>query len=382
MDEGEFSRQALKITGYASPDAKAGQDSWQIVYATVPISELPHEFLLLREPHRLRSLIITGLAARTNSHQLVSAYNLFSTLPLPMTTTLPVHLTASFILTPDRRHIRFDDYDNLESQYNRWLLSTVAPPLYLYLLEVLHKEVGHNRSWWPGNTIQQDNVTRVLVTAFYDKYLPDCSLKVCTSHFLPSVQMIPSQAIILGTEPEDVTEVLKELRLSCYVSFPPIIQQRCIQSMKVFNRSILKNELSRHAFRFISLYEWDKITIDHVHAVIQYLQQDPTEDILYLPIVPLANGSLASLHPADYKNKVYVWTPSSPDVMLFDPKDFVSPNFDASLLLDKGYNVTTLETQDIRKLISPKIPEQPTFTSTDPSQDAWITQFWKEYSTL
>ncbi len=80
-----------------------------------------------------------------------------------MTSTLPCHLTASFILTPDRRHIRFDDYDNLESQYNRWILSTVAPPLYLTLLENLLVLVGRNDIWWPGNATQQDSVTRLLV---------------------------------------------------------------------------------------------------------------------------------------------------------------------------------------------------------------------------
>ncbi len=380
--EDDFTQHTLRITGYISPDAKPAQDIWKVVMSTRPISALPAEFLFLMEPHRLRSPIVAGFAARTTSQKWQSGHNLFSTLPLPMTTTLPVHLTASFILTPDRRHIRFDDYDNLESKYNRWILSVLAPPLYLYLLEMLYRDLGRNELWWPGNTTQQDNVTRVLVDAFYSQALPNTERQICASYFSATVQIKPSEVVLLGQEPAYVTEVLKHLRVSRFVKLPVIIRSRCAAVMKVLDQSVLASDLALYAFRFISLYEKGTVTLDHVQTIVRYLQEKPETNILYLPLIPLANDTLAPIHPDTYKTRYYTWKQPSPDRPLFDTKDLIHPDFDASCLLDKAYNVCRLEGSEVSRLLREKLPETPTYTFVDARRDEWITNFWREYGSF
>src|SRR6202020_3666249 len=93
---------------------------------------LPPVFLPLVVKHRLRNPIHVGFAARCPSP--ISHHKLFATMPLPVHCPIPVHLSAPFILAPDRRSIRLDGE---EVKYNSWLLSHLAPPLYLRLLEEL-----------------------------------------------------------------------------------------------------------------------------------------------------------------------------------------------------------------------------------------------------
>ncbi|KAG7442137.1 uncharacterized protein BT62DRAFT_1010912 [Guyanagaster necrorhizus] len=369
------------IIGYASPKVEPVQERWMVVTTSLPATSLPPEFNPLKEPHRLRSPIIVGLAARTTARS-PSSHNLFSTLPLPMTSTLPCHLTASFILTPDRRHIRFDDYDNLESQYNRWILSTVAPPLYLTLLENLLVLLGHNDIWWPGNTTQQDSVTRLLVERFYADALPSCRCLVCPSHFNPTTRMWPSDAVILGNQPASVTHVLELLRLPRYVSFPPIIRERRSGHIKMFNQEVLRDEIALRGFSLIAGFETRKLTTTDIQSLLDYLLEEPFVSLMDLPLLPLANGTLVPLHPADYKKKHYIWKVAPDKHTLFNLGDLVHPDFDARRLTEKDYNVSQLHASDVVNLIRPFITEADIFNAKSTTDDAWIEQYWKEYPSL
>lgn len=154
----------------------SSEEKWVIFRQFTSLKELPDKLQSLIETHRLRSPINISMAIRTPpsdpAPQLESLqlerHSLFSTLPLPVSTTLPVHLSASFILTPDRRNVRFDDSsdDNLESRYNRWLLADVAPLLYFELLEIMLRRYNQNWPFWPGNTPSNDEdaISRVRST--------------------------------------------------------------------------------------------------------------------------------------------------------------------------------------------------------------------------
>ncbi|KAK0187120.1 hypothetical protein F5146DRAFT_1063566 [Armillaria mellea] len=379
--DGNFSIRNRYLIGYASPKVEPVQERWMVATTSLPVTSLPSEFNILKEPHRLRSPIIVGLAARSTARS-PSSYNLFSTLPLPMTSTLPCHLTASFILTPDRRHIRFDDYDNLESQYNRWILSTVAPPLYLTLLENLLVLVGHNDIWWPGNATQQDSVTRLLVDRFYADALPSSQRLVFPSHFNPSIRMRPSDAVILGNQPASVTHVLKVLRLPRYVSFPPIVCERCSGHIKTFNQEVLRDEIALRGFSLIGGFETGKLTTSDIQSLLDYLSEDSSISLMDLPLIPLANGSLVPLHPADYKKKYYIWKSASKKHTLFNLGDLVDAGFDANGLTGKGYNVSELQASDVANLIRPFISEANACHTKSAAEEAWIEKYWKEYPSL
>ncbi len=65
--DGNSSIRNRYLIGYASPKVEPVQERWMVVTMSLPVTSLPSEFNPLKEPHRLRSPIIVGLAARTTA---------------------------------------------------------------------------------------------------------------------------------------------------------------------------------------------------------------------------------------------------------------------------------------------------------------------------
>jgi hypothetical protein len=147
-------------------------DRLQIVTRRNHQSDLPREFAPLISKHRLREPIRTYLAANLGTQSAAKTHKLFVMLPLPVTIPLPVHLGASFILAEDRRSIRFDGNGelNLESRYNKWLMSALIPELYTHFLELLFRNHDgmEGVEWWKQwPTPQPHPITSTLVDSFY-----------------------------------------------------------------------------------------------------------------------------------------------------------------------------------------------------------------------
>ena len=116
--EGKFRYGKLTIS-HLPATARHNSRTWQIATQAVAVDSLPRDLSSVskRQP-------IVGLAASSenNDEHSRGSRRFFSILPLPVWTSLPVHVTASFVLSSDRRNIRSDEYDNLETKYNKWLL--------------------------------------------------------------------------------------------------------------------------------------------------------------------------------------------------------------------------------------------------------------------
>ncbi|KAJ7280333.1 hypothetical protein C8J57DRAFT_1175059 [Mycena rebaudengoi] len=358
-------------------------EEFKVVSVLRPLDELPSDFEPLIKPHRLRSPIVVGIAAplkQTNAN-----HTLFSTLPLPMTTTLPVHLTASFILTPDRRHVRLDDYGNLESKYNRWLLSDVAPPLYLFLLEDLLRTQARlgNEAWWPGNTSeQQDSVSKHLVDAFYSKYLGSTTRRVCASVFDAGQQFRPEEVLVGGNEPVPVGKILALLNTPHIVRLPAKIRHRCAGVMKTVDSAFVKTEIKQKTRILIALFEKGEVTAHDIQSLVNFLTQSEDDTTLTgligLPLLPLADGKLAILQAAG-STTYCVWKPTYPDRLLFRREFLVHPDFETDKFLDKGLNVATLTAQTADALVKEHFREGNERSNMTPEQEQWIATFWAEY---
>ena len=88
------------------------RSSWLVVTKLIPSEQFPDRLRTVVDRHRLKQLSI-ALAARISPRTLAqgdhaSHFHFFSSLPLPIPTSLPVHVHASFILADDRRNIRWD----------------------------------------------------------------------------------------------------------------------------------------------------------------------------------------------------------------------------------------------------------------------------------
>ncbi|KAJ6617959.1 hypothetical protein B0H10DRAFT_1947944 [Mycena sp. CBHHK59/15] len=371
-----FRSQLVHIqTGGAEPYT----EDFKIVYAQWALSDLPSELASLIGPHRLRSPIVVGLAAPLAPDN--TNHNLFSTLPLPMTTILPVHLTASFILTPDRRHIRLDDYGNLESKYNRWLLSTVAPPLYLFLLEDLLRTQAQlgNEAWWPGNTSHaQDSVSGHLVDAFYSTHLGSTKRRVCASVFDAGQQFRPADVLVGGNEPAPISKILGLLNTPHITHLPAKIRDRCVGVMKAVDPAFVKLEVQRKSRNVLSLFDKGQLTIRDIQSLTDFLAEDTLSDLSSLPLLPLADGKLVVLQASG--PTYYIWKPLHPDRVLFRPGYLVHPEFVADKFCDKGLNVTKFTFSAVEKLIKDHFPEGDERSGMKPEEEKWVATFWAEYT--
>ncbi|KAJ7673472.1 hypothetical protein B0H17DRAFT_1083119 [Mycena rosella] len=361
-----------------TPGAEPATEDFKVVHVSCPLTDLSSDLTPLVEPHRLRSPIVVGLAAplsQTNAN-----HHLFSTLPLPMTTTLPVHLTASFILTPDRRHIRLDDYANPESKYNRWLLSVVAPPLYLFLLEDLLRTQAQlgNEAWWPGNTgQQQDSVSKHLVDAFYSTHLASTKRRVCASVFDVGQQFRPSDVLVGGDEPAPVSKILGLLNTPHIVRLPTKIRDRCAGSMKTINPAFVASEIKQKSRNLMSLFNDGQVTTRDIQILTNFLAEDNATSFTGLPLLPLANGKLAVVQT--YGSLTYfVWKPTHPDRVLFRPESLIHSDFVAAKFLDKGLNVSKFTVNAVETLIKEHLPEADEKVGMKPEEEKWVATFWAE----
>jgi sacsin len=68
---------------------------------------------------------------------------MFNTLPLPISSDLPIHIHATFSLSGDRQSIAVDEYgiQSHGSEWNRYLLQDALPKLYLLFLDDIGTQV-------------------------------------------------------------------------------------------------------------------------------------------------------------------------------------------------------------------------------------------------
>ncbi|KAF7320872.1 BTB domain-containing protein [Mycena chlorophos] len=366
---------ATQIVHIRTPFTELGTDDYKIVLSTRPLSELPNQYSGLVGPNKLRSPITVALAAplfQTNVNQ-----HIFSTLPLPMMSTLPVHLNASFILTPDRRNVRLDEY--AESKYNRWLLGELAPPLYLFLLEDLLRTGARlgNAAWWPGNVTTQDAVSQVLVDAFYSaSQLGSTKRRICASP-LDSQQFRPSDVLLGGNEPAAISKVLAAVDTSIIVRLPPKVQERAASTMKALTPAVVAKELKDRSRTLSTLFLKGEISTRDVQGVVDYLAEDSTSNLDGLTLLPLANGKLAAFKTGG-SPAYHVWKATT-DRELFKPEFLVAPDFNPTkvttgLNVVKDFSYTSMETL-IKEHFKPATDRQ-----LPPAEEQWVKVFWAEFT--
>ncbi|CAK5278239.1 unnamed protein product [Mycena citricolor] len=365
-------------------------DDYRVVSTAMPLKDIPSEFLPLIEPHRLRSPVVVGMAApmdaSTSPITNTQRSRLFSTLPLPMSTSLPVHVTASFILTPDRRHIRLDDYANLESKYNSWLLATVAPPLYLFLLEDLLRGRMSNGQWWPGNYAGQheDPVSKHLLDAFYSAaHLGTTKRRICASVFEAGEQLKPSEVLLGWDEPGCVTKILSRLNAPHVVMLPQKVRERCAAVMKKVDQTLVREELLAKTRSFVGLYSKGEINVKDIEGLVEFLAKDQLGKWAGLPLVPLRDGKLGTLAlQATTTTNFHVWKPVFPDRVLFPAEFLVQPEF--GVVAEKAWpkstslNVVKLDYLGIEQLLKEQLSNSDE-KQLKPEDEAWVQLFWAEY---
>lgn len=148
-------------------------ENWVVTRSNVAKTEFPSKLLASLSSHRLPTPAV-GLAINLSMESSGCDSRLFATLPLPVRTSLPVHIHATWILAQDRRSIRYDAPDAAgqrldDTLYNERLLKKGVAPLYVQTLALIlqhYPEVV--RHIWPASEKTKDDIGRVVATELYE----------------------------------------------------------------------------------------------------------------------------------------------------------------------------------------------------------------------
>ncbi len=104
----------------------------------------------------------------------------FSTLALPFASGLPVHIHATFLISGDRESIPIEDsMREAGAEWNKWLLVSAIPRLFLAFLEDISMRVEKDIyfTFWPQNPLPKGSLSELIVSSFW-KLLSESSCRL------------------------------------------------------------------------------------------------------------------------------------------------------------------------------------------------------------
>ena len=398
-EESGFSTSKVNISHFSASGTRT--TSWKIASATVSEVQIPATLLsALAKQYRLRLPPVIGLAASLDdtppgdTPPRTESFQFFSTLPLAIKTTLPVHVMASFVLSPDRRQIRLDEFNNPETEYNRWLLSSIIPPLYLFLLETF--SYGDNKRWWPGRDPHREGpIARILVDNFFSVHLKTTQRYVFHSMFNPSSRLSPQDCVLFAGN-SCVKKVLSVLQSHRLVKLPTYITRRAANDsgIAIVDPVFLRNEILRDPSVITSVPGPALTELGELEELIGYLSgkgvvekaigEDSAQAIVAnltdLPLLPLADGTFGTFQSKECPTFYFVWTSRITSTHPIFPLDrLVHPDFKAKYVLKLDLNVSSLNSDVVKAFIEARLPQSPMIQDADPETMEWIQDFWEEY---
>lgn len=364
------------------PSGVRHMEIWHSITESIPIDGLPDEFKSLASKHKLRSHLKITLGGCVPSGGKKNADKdarhtprgrLYSQLPLPTLTCLPIHIDAPFILADDRRSIRFEETGQLngESKYNYWLLSERVPQLYTSLLQSW--PASGNKDIWPGATqADSDPISRVIIKAFYsDRFA--CSLRrFCDT--LSGARLAPLHALFLLAESASVMSIISLLRPPTFVKLPARIRSLLPPDARRVNATALRNMVVSHHDSLITSYRDHQIETQDLDALISRMLKESTDSVTGVRILPLADGSLSAVKkgpaPAIFTGN---WRSSLKEEpwRIFPLDRFLHPDVQSSKdgLVALGLNVHMFDGERAVELIRDIIPSAAISTLSQAQQD-------------
>ena len=353
---------------------------WLIVTMDVNI---PERFKKeLAEKYDIHHLLPMRIAAMLDSDRVQkSKHNLFCTLPLPVTTHLPAHISAPLILEQERRNVRIDsDRIGIESQYNEWLLSSEMPQLYLCLLERLLEVQKDNTQWWPvhSRNISAINVpSKIFFEAFWDAGIVKKSpRRLFTSKCHPQSFLSPKDVILFSKDAPEYLKCSSALSTVFSVTGPltvvelpqPVFEYATKAGLRSVDGAFVKTLLER--FNQFSL-----LNLDEMHHLLLYLLSRGVP-LNGLSPIPLDDNSYAQITSIVKKTNYIVGKSQIAAYTLFNRNRLVRRNFTVpEILLKSRVNITSLSDAGIVELVKERIKPAQEFLGGE-ADEAWIASFW------
>ena len=354
---------------------------WLIVTMAVNI---PDNFKAdLAKKYDMHHLLPMRIAVTLDSSQVQKyEYNLFCTLPLPVTTPLPAHISAPLILEQERRNVRIDsDRIGIESEYNQWLLSSQMPLLFLCLLEKLLQIHNKNVHWWPEENKSNDNNINVSSRLFLDAFwggeiIKGSSRRIFISQNDPMTFLSPKDAVLFSKGGREylgcgstLSKVLSVTKPPSVVELPRLLFDRTKKAMlRSIDGEFVKTLLS-------SFNEFSWLNMDEIRSLLVYLL-DSKVSLHGLSLIPLEDGSYARIQSQFSKANYAVGPLQMAAYTLFSANRLVNRNFRVPEdLLKQSVNVSSLSNSAMVELVEERIKPGHALSANEADQ-AWIASFW------
>ena len=319
---------------------------------------------------------------------------MFSTLPLPISSDLPVCIHATFSLSGDRQSLIVDEHglESHGSKWNRYLLQSALPELYLSFLDDIGRHVRQDvLCFWPQEDPPRRSCSELLCSSFW-KELPKNS-----GRFFPKARSVS----ILGQRqppvlfdihqatfdflPKSHSDMLAPLLLSLDVNLVRNIPKYIARNLKELPevnsvtgqllRKLFKSEKSR--LRLQEERSKNPRILDHLLDQLIPVGGD-LGDLDGCHVIPLANGTMGTLKLlSPSATPFYYYFASEHEKKLFDfasgllvPPGF-SKKFEKILSYEK-FNVERLRLRHVCKLLE----RRTTPTGVNPEVDEWLAEFW------
>jgi hypothetical protein len=351
---------------------------WLIVTMDVNI---PDNFRTdLRNKYEMHHLLPMRIAAVLDGDQVQKLeYNFFCTLPLPVTTPLPAHISAPLILEQERRNIRIDsDGIGIESEYNRWLLSSQMPQLYLCLLERLLQVKNDNIQWWPGTRNRDTNVpTQMFMNAFWtSEILKECPRRIFVSNYSPPSSLSPNDVVLFSKDSTKYTSCHGTLSKVLSIVPPPNVAELPISLFEYAAKAQLRSVDGPFVKELLDDLPIQRLEIREINTLLRYLLDEnvPLDGLQ----IPLDDGSYTTICSQYTKTNYVADSQQTTAYDLFKTsgrlvhREFKIPK----RLLELRVNVSLLGKEGIVELIEERIAPAQEFLG-DEMLRTWIDSFWK-----
>ncbi|XP_062184286.1 uncharacterized protein LOC133888156 isoform X2 [Phragmites australis] len=257
------------------------------------------------------NLVFTNLDLESSRDRKIFEGRAFCFLPLPINTSIPVHVNAYFELSSNRRDIWIGNDmaggGKVRSEWNLALLEDVVAPAYGHLLGAIAEELGPSDlflSFWPSAVGVEpwSSMVRKLYVSIAELGLNVLYTKARGGHWVSTRQAIfPDFSFSKAME---LAEVLSQAGLPMVSVSKPIVDSfiDAYPSVHLLNPHLLRNLLIRRKRGFRSREE--------AILVLEYCLSDMgdpsfSDKLQGLPLLPLANGSFTTFNKRGEGERIF-----------------------------------------------------------------------------
>lgn len=342
----------------------------------------------------MAALVSPMLAGKDAKLYAAPKSRIFSSLPLPLQWDLPVNVHATFITFGDRNSITIESSAREDgADWNRWLLTSAIPSLYLHFLEDLARKLGQDAfRLWPKQVPPKGSLSELVYTSFWQQ-LPSSSCRLFPlarqlgskkKRQPPKVLEIKEATFdFLSSETSELLRDILESQVPTLVRVPFIK----LQSLESRITSVTPR-LLREIFRSEAAAEYlvksnSKLKI--LEVLLKEIMPKTDADFEELDgcrVLPLMDGTLGVLSIVDRsKPTLTYYVAGKRERELFDfASELLTPmnqgnDFRVKLLNhQQKFNIKELDLSDFGTLLGKKDFQA---NSSAAEFDAWLQRFWE-----